>query len=198
MFVERYYRMPEKPKILIVDDEPDACTSLRRILLLDGYEVDIAHSFAEMLTSREWSNYFAILLDRKLPDGIVEDFLPNVKERAPQASIVIITGNADVQSSIAALREGVEDYIIKPIDPNALRASLIRIQKLRDAEQRVQQAGLLATIGQMTAVLTHECRNMLQRISASAGLVALELERLPDNELALKDLSKIQSAGTEL
>lgn len=190
--------MSDKPRILIVDDEPDACTSLRRILKLDGYAVDIAHSFSEMLTARDWTSYFAVLLDRKLPDGIVEDFLPTVKERAPQASIVIITGNADVQSSIAALREGVEDYIIKPIDPNALRASLIRIQKLRDAEQRVQQAGRLATIGQMTTVLTHECRNMLQRISASAELVALELERLPDNELALKDLSKIQNAGTEL
>ena len=190
--------MPENPRILIVDDDPDACTSLRRILRLDGYEVHIAHSFTEMLAPREWDTYFVILLDRKLPDGTVEDFLHKVKERAPQASVVIITGNADVQSSIVALREGVADYIVKPIDPNALRASLIRIQKLRDAERRVQQAERLATIGQMTAVLSHECRNILQRISLNAELVALALERLPDNELALKGLAKIQSAGSEL
>ena len=190
--------MPENPRILIVDDDPDACTSLRRILRLDGNEVDIAHSFTEMLAPREWDTYFAILLDRRLPDGAVEDFLHKVKERAPQASVVIITGNADVESSIVALREGVADYIVKPIDPNALRASLIRIQKLRDAERRVLQAERLATIGQMTAVLSHECRNILQRISVNAELIALDVERIPDNESALKGLAKIQNAGSEL
>lgn len=50
----------------------------------------------------------------------------------------------------------------------------------------------------MTAVLSHECRNILQRISVNAELIALDVERLPDNELALKGLANIQNSGSEL
>ena len=178
-------------KILIVDDEPDACTSLRRVLRVDGYEVDIAHSVSEMMNPREWSDYFAIILDRKLPDGMADDLLPRCRERAPHASIVIVTGYADLESSIAAMREGVEDYIIKPINPDVLRASLARILRTQRAEARALQAERLAAIGQMCASIAHESRNLLQRMCSAVDTLELIEAGNPD---ALEEVAKIRKS----
>lgn len=183
--------MPGSPKVLIVDDEPDACTSLRRILRLDGYDVDIAHSAAEMLVPRQWADYFSIILDRKLPDGTAEELLPDIRTKAPHASIIIITGYADMESSIAALREGADDYIIKPINPDALRASLARIARIRKAEERSLQAERLAAIGEVVASMAHESRNLLQRISCAVDF--LELIEV-DNPEALEEVVRIRRA----
>src|SRR5262249_28529979 len=55
---------------------------------------------------------------------------------APQAAIMIVTGYSDLQGAIAALRQGAADYILKPINPEALRASLARIaERKRSAEE---------------------------------------------------------------
>jgi signal transduction histidine kinase len=183
------------PRILIVDDERDACTSLRRILRLDGYEVDIAHSVSETMSPREWSDYFVVVLDRKLPDGTAETLLPWIRQRAPSTAIVIVTGYADLESSIAAIREGAEDYIIKPINPDVLRASLARILRMRDAEARAVQAERLAAIGQMVASLAHESRNLLQRMSASIEILELIDADNPD---AMEEITKIRNAENGL
>ncbi len=182
-------------KILVVDDDPDACTSLRRVLRLDGYEVDIAHTIKEMFAPREWTDYLAIVLDRKLSDGTTDELLPEIKQRAPAAAIVIITGSADLESSIAALRHGAEDYILKPINPAAFRVTLARIQRLREAETRAFQAERLAAIGQVATSLAHESRNFLQRISVSLEFLA---EIAQDNPEALAEIARIQSAEAGL
>ena len=50
---------------------------------------------------------------------------------APDAAVLIVTGYSDLQGAIAALRQGASDYILKPINPEALRASLFRIADRR-------------------------------------------------------------------
>ncbi len=186
------------PKILLIEDDPDTQANLCDILELDGYTVVVAGSVKETLATQNFAEFTAIILDRRLPDGTAEQLLPQLSRLAPNAAVIIVTGHAELDGTIAALRHGAEDYILKPINPDALRASLVRIRKVRDSEQRAQQSERLAIIGQMIAVLTHESRNALQRISAGADMLGLELERLPDNEGALKDLSRIQAAGAEL
>ncbi len=117
--------------ILIVDDDADTRANLGDILALDGQPVETAGSAAEVLRRERWAEVAAILLDRKLPDGTAEDLLPQLRRLAPDAAILIVTGHADLEGAIAALRQGAADYILKPIDPAALRASLLRIADRR-------------------------------------------------------------------
>ena len=133
--------------ILIVDDEPDMIRGLRRILQLDGYHVDDTENAAGLFARHNWSDYLAIILDRKLPDAMADEFLPKLKQLAPDASIIIITGYADLDSAIAALRQGAADYLTKPVNPAALRASLARASErqktlaaLRKSEERLSMA----------------------------------------------------------
>ncbi len=156
-----------KGRVLAVEDDVDTQSNLRDILELDGYRLDAVGTIAAASRLGDWAEYTAIILDRNLPDGRAEELLPQIRKAAPSAGILIVTGHADLEGTIAALRQGVDDYILKPIDADALRASLIRIHKLREARESLIQAERLAAIGQMVSGIAHESRNYLQKISAS-------------------------------
>jgi signal transduction histidine kinase len=127
---------PPSLHILVIDDDVDTQANLTDILELDNHRVETAGTAAEALRRNNWAEISAILLDRKLPDGDAEELLPRLHRLAPQAAIMIVTGYSDLQGAIAALRQGAADYILKPINPEALRASLARIaERKRSAEE---------------------------------------------------------------
>src|SRR5262249_30830187 len=164
------------PKVLIIEDDGDARSNVGDILELGGYHADMAGTIREALARTNWDEYVAILLDRRLPDGTAEELIPRLKQRAPQAALLILTGYGDIESAILALRQGVADYILKPINAVALRASLDRIRRLREFEARAQQAERLAAIGQMVTVLSHESRNALNQIALCLSVLRLQTE----------------------
>jgi hypothetical protein len=126
--------------VLVVDDDADTRANLADILELDGFRIHAAGTVAEALDRRNWSHYSAIILDRRLPDGSAEGLLPTLRQIAPSVPVIIATGYADVPGTIAALRLGAADYILKPIDPDELRARLKRIVELQQAERQVRRA----------------------------------------------------------
>jgi two-component system sensor kinase FixL len=125
--------MPEDSalRVLVIDDDPDTRSNLCDILELDHFQVETAGTAAEVLRRTDWQGISAVLLDRRLPDGNAEALLPRLRQLAPEASILIVTGYADLQGAIAALRQGAADYILKPINSDALRASLARLAERR-------------------------------------------------------------------
>ncbi|MCH8225748.1 MAG: response regulator [Chloroflexi bacterium] len=181
--------------ILSIEDDLDTQANLCDILELDGYLVDVASTLKEALDRQSWSEYAAIILDRKLPDGTADEFLPQLKELAPRAAIIIVTGHADLDGTIAALRHGAADYILKPINPDALRASLARVFKLQEAEQRALQAERLAAIGRMMAAIAHESRNALQRIQAAVEMLRMDFKDMPK---AINVVDRIERASDDI
>ncbi|MFM7151051.1 MAG: response regulator [Gemmataceae bacterium] len=129
--------------VLVVDDDPDTRSNLCDILELDGHHVETAGSKSEVLERTDWQTIEAVILDRNLQDGTAEELLPHLRQRAPHAAILIVTGYSDLQGVIAALRQGAADYILKPINPDVLRASLARIadrQRLAREKARIEAA----------------------------------------------------------
>jgi signal transduction histidine kinase len=193
---------PAPPRVLVVDDDPDTRANLRDILELDDWHVETAASVAEALDRADWSDYTAVLLDRHLPDGTADNLLPDVRRLAPEAALVIITGFADVDGAVAALRHGAADYIIKPISAEVLRVRLGRIAesrrariRLAQAEERLLQAERLAAIGQMVTGLAHESGNALQRSQACLQILANRLRDRPD---LLNLVDRVQAAQDHL
>src|SRR5690242_8580859 len=127
-------------RVLVVDDDPDTRANLCDILSLDDYEVATAGSAAEALARADWDGFSAVLLDRLLPDGTAEELLPRLRELAPNAAVLIVTGHSDLQGAIAALRLGATDYILKPISPDALRASLARVAERQRLQAQLKHA----------------------------------------------------------
>ncbi len=113
--------------ILLVEDDAATRANLTDILELDGHHVMGARSLSESRTILAIGNTGVVILDRKLPDGTAEEFLPELRQFAPNVETIVVTGYADMDSTISALRHGVTDYILKPINPDALRNCLRRI-----------------------------------------------------------------------
>lgn len=130
-------------KVLVIEDDPDTRANLCDILEMDGYRVDTAGTVAEALNRNNWSEITTIILDYKLPDGSAETLLPRLRELAPKAAVIVSTGVAGLNGAILALQHGAADYILKPLNADALRASLARITerlKLGWAKERTEAA----------------------------------------------------------
>ncbi|WP_182868161.1 ATP-binding protein [Rhodopirellula sp. JC639] len=182
-------RAPDQ--ILVVEDDDDTRANLCDILELDGYSVSGVSTVAETLAHRNLDQFTTIILDRHLPDGTADDLLPRLNQLAPDAMCIVVTGDADLGGTITALREGASDYIVKPIRPDALRASLTRIRQLAEAEHRAAQAERLAAIGEVVASVGHESRNALQCIKSRVDLIRMDAG---DNAALLDDLTAIEKA----
>src|SRR5690349_19011207 len=97
---------PTIPLIIVVDDDEDTRLNLSDLLELDGYRVETAGSTQQLFSRTTWDDVSLVLLDRKLPDGTPEQILPRLRQDAPNAGAIIVTGYADIEGSIAALRSG--------------------------------------------------------------------------------------------
>ncbi|MGE0605718.1 MAG: ATP-binding protein [Pirellulales bacterium] len=130
-------------RIVIVEDDADTCANLSDILALDNFQVETAASLAEAAQRSDWSNVFAVILDRRLPDGQAEELLPRLKQIAPDAAIIIVTGYPDLEGALSCLRQGAADYILKPISPEELRATLggiVERRRLTREKRRSEEA----------------------------------------------------------
>jgi two-component system sensor kinase FixL len=148
-------------QILIIEDDADTRANLRDILELDDHVVIVACSMSEALALSCLKQISVVLLDRRLPDGDAEDQIPRLKQIMPTADIVVVTGHADIGSAILALQRGASDYIIKPINPDVLRASLTRTAKqieLRRGKERSEAnfRELIEAVGFMVIILNRD------------------------------------------
>ena len=125
--------------VLLVEDDADTQANLIDILGLDGHRVRVAGTLAEVRKGGSRPEISLVILDRLLPDGTVEEWLPELRELLPRAEFIVITGYADMESTIVALKSGVTDYILKPIMPDALRRTVRRIAHQKQIERQLSQ-----------------------------------------------------------
>ena len=88
---------------------------------------------------------FACYSTARLPDVDSSELIGELRSAAPHTAILVVTGHADMSNTIAAFRQGVDDYFIKPLEPDTLRkrlaslAELFRVrQELRQSERRMR------------------------------------------------------------
>ena len=113
-----------KEKILVVDDDRAIRWTLTEALRSWGYQPAEAGTIADALKAFEAEEAAAVLLDIDLPDGSGLDALREIKSRQPETVVIMITGNVDVQNTIAALRGGAYDFIGKPLSLEELRVTI--------------------------------------------------------------------------
>ncbi|HET6879738.1 MAG TPA: ATP-binding protein [Pirellulales bacterium] len=175
--------------VLVVEDDEDTQANLCDILELDGYRAEAVGTAREVLARRDWSDVGMVILDRRLPDGNAEDLLPRLKRLAPEADVIVATGYADLDGAITALRNGAADYIIKPINPSALRASLERTAERR----RLTRAKARSDAAFRTLVEAAPTLTMILRLDGSILYVnpfAERLTGLSTDELLGHDFAK--------
>ena len=141
--------------ILVVDDEVDIRSMVGQALSrLPGYEVHEAVSKAHALELLDQRTFDLVLSDLSMEHanaGI--ELLQAVKERSPETIVILLTGYATLESAIAALRLGAENYIVKPSSLRELRESVVDALAQRSAavKQREVLANIATTLQALSA-----------------------------------------------
>jgi len=129
-----------KGKVLIVDDDRFVRMALNEALKSWEYETLEAESVKSAKQAFADEDPAIVLLDIDLPDGSGLDVLTHIKEQSPETIVVMITGNVDVENSVAALRGGAHDFIGKPVRIEELRVTLRNACETRELRREVRQA----------------------------------------------------------
>ena len=118
-------------RILIVDDDRSIRELLSMHLEERGFSVMSAATGAEGFRLAAEASPAAIVLDVRLPDASGIDLIPELKKRAADAPVLMITAHHDMASTILAMKAGAFDYIHKPIDIQAFDVALDRALEMR-------------------------------------------------------------------
>jgi DNA-binding NtrC family response regulator len=118
--------------ILVVDDEDVMCESMAAWLREDGYHVDTAPGGQRALELARATDYAICFVDLKMPGGMdgIETMM-EIHRIRPEASVIIITAYATVDTAIQAMKEGAQEYIVKPCNPQEISMLVSRILKLK-------------------------------------------------------------------
>ncbi len=124
--------------ILVVDDEPNICQSIQSALERSGYEVATSPDAFHALRWLENRRVDLVLCDVRMPEIDGLELLSKIKEMDPSVAVVMITGYASIESAVASIKTGADDYISKPFRPNELRAAVAKIlNRKKLAEENV-------------------------------------------------------------
>jgi DNA-binding NtrC family response regulator len=122
--------------ILVVDDDAALCESLAAWLREDGHSVDTAGSGRQALAKARSGNYAVCFIDLKMPggfDGI--ETMREIRMLQPGAAVVIITAHAAIDTAVAAIKQGAQEYVVKPCDPREISLMVSRILKAKRLER---------------------------------------------------------------
>jgi two-component system response regulator AtoC len=103
-----------EPRILVVDDEDHIRRVLSVLLSKQGYAVDQAARGGEALEAFRDNVYDVVLCDLRMPDLDGLEVLRRIKHQDPEATVIIITAYASVDTALQAMKQGAYDYISKP------------------------------------------------------------------------------------
>ncbi len=112
------------PRVLIVDDEPDAVEVLRAFLTAKGYEVLAASNGEDALRRVKEDRPHLILLDARMPKMNGLDVLRQVRQVDHEVGVIMVAGVNEEETGRQALKLGAFDYITKPLDFEYLERSL--------------------------------------------------------------------------
>jgi two-component system, NtrC family, response regulator HydG len=131
--------MANKPWILVVDDELSVRDSLQAWFREEGYGVETAASGREALDRMTRQEFDIYLLDIRMGgmDGL--ELQSRIREAKPDASVIIMTAYASVETAVQALKAGAYDYITKPFDPDDLE-HLVRNAAERQSLRKENEA----------------------------------------------------------
>lgn len=137
---------PASARVLVVDSDAGTANTLGAVLRHDGWTVQVAASGEDALTALSAEQYDLLLADLDESDPHGQAVLEQAQQAVPEITVVVLTGYATLESALRALRRGVYDYLVKPVDVDELRITLARA-----LERRRLQRELAARVRELEA-----------------------------------------------
>ncbi|MBC8055772.1 MAG: response regulator [Rhizobiales bacterium] len=168
---------------MCVDDEPNIVSALRRLLRGSGYRVVTATSGAEALALFEREPIDLVISDMRMPGMDGAQLLEQVRARWPLATRLLLTGYADVTSSVAAINRGeVYRYLTKPWNDAEIVSTIKEAFERQSLEREKRR--LEALTQQQNAALTELNASLEQKVAARTADLLQANEKVKKNYLA--------------
>lgn len=192
--------MVDKPKILIVDDEPLNIDLLEQELEDLGYNTVSANSAKEALNKiDEYGSAHdfpgVVLTDIKMPEMDGLELMRQLRETDPELPIILITAFGDIPMAVQAMHDGAYDFIGKPFEPEQLRETLRRAVDMRTLvlENRSLRAELTGKTGLDATIignspLMEQMREMIRALANANANVLINGETGTGKELVARCL----------
>ncbi len=189
-------------RILLVEDEPIICASLKRLLERNQYDVTATHSVNEALEKLSSSSFDLIISDVRLP-GQPGTSLIEVGNNTP---VLLMTSYASLRSAVEAIKKGAVDYIAKPFDNQEMleataaaikkHTSAITLQNKSTSTNKEQEASSQTTgiVGQSTQM--NLLFNRMHRVAPTDSTVLILGESGTGKELVAKALHELSNRAT--
>jgi DNA-binding NtrC family response regulator len=182
-----------RPRVLVVEDDPTVRKVLSRALEAVPYDVDAAATGEEGLQRLGAQVYDLALFDLNLPglDGMA--LLSAAPTLQPEAQLIMITGEASVESAVEAMRLGAYDYLRKPLHVPELLVVLERAleeqerrREVARLRRKVEREGAPALIGQAPAM--KRMYDLLERVAPSRATVLITGETGTGKEMVAQTI----------
>ncbi|MCB9762634.1 MAG: response regulator [Alphaproteobacteria bacterium] len=131
-------------RVLVVDDELEIVELLGEYLRARGLEVHVAADGEAALSLLEQRRVDAVITDLRMPgiDGL--ELLRHLRERGEPIAVLLMTGYGSIDSAVAALKQGAQDYILKPFRLRKVHGALLRaVEQVRKERETIQLRGVL-------------------------------------------------------
>jgi len=124
-----------KFSLLLVDDEPNVLSTLKRTFLGADYDIHTAPNGREALELLRDLRIDAAIIDLKMPgmDGLT--LLKNLKKDHPRVMAVMLTGHSSIKEAVEAVKLGAVDFLEKPFLPEELRARMAQLHRIWELEE---------------------------------------------------------------
>lgn len=123
-------------RVLVVDDEPDIRKVVRMTLQKAGYEVLEAENGAKAIeTINTGENRLlldVIICDIRMPKVNGIEAIAYFRQNYPRVPLIVLTGFPDTDMATSLLRQGVVDYLVKPVEGDKLKAAVARAMEQRE------------------------------------------------------------------
>ena len=187
-------RTERRLRLLFADDEPAIQELMRLELPRLGHEATVCPDGSTALAALDHSEFDCVLVDLDMPGVGGLEVIRRVRDVAPDTETVIITGKSTLETAVAALRQGVFEYLTKPCKLVEIEAVLQRVRrkreltlKLRALERRVRQAeGSMQLVG--TAPALERMQDLVRRVAASDATVLVRGETGTGKELVARSI----------
>ena len=129
------------PKVLIVDDQAPIRRSLRDIIEMEkGFKVDEAADGLECIVKIKKDQFDVIIMDIKMPKMDGMEALERIQLIAPQTPVIMVSGHANIDTAVEAVKKGAFDFVQKPLDVNRI---LITIRNALDKSSLITETKTL-------------------------------------------------------
>ena len=139
---------------LIVDDDSGFVSMLAKAVKQEGGEVSTCADLKFAAAALEHRAFDLILLDNRLPDGTGYEFYPQLSRRFPDTVVVMLTGVPELAQAVELTRNGLFDYLTKPLNVADFIACLRRVRQRLNHPERAETGELIGDAPAMRETLT--------------------------------------------